>query len=216
MRHIALPTPLRPSAGAMYSTRQHPSGFNTQTGLTNNFGGGLFAAQAVINSATAQHLQIGFELADLPQSTTFASLFDQYRIEKVLLRFKARNNAVAVFNTASPNGAVPTAAVVKDLDDASALTSLTQYLEYDSMESFSGEEDMVVEIDPSVTPAVYAGGAFSGYAIEQSSKLWLDIANTSIPHYGVKIGLGGLTATTTSSWVWDITAEYIVSFRNTR
>ena len=121
-----------------------------------------------------------------------------------------------VFNTASPNGAVPTGYVVVDRDDATALTSTTDALQYDNAESFNGTEDFTVDVIPSVTPAVFASGAFSGYSTAPCNALWLDIANTSIPNYGIKGHIGPLSATTSSSWAWDITAEYIVSFRKTR
>ena len=166
--------------------------------------------------ATPVNIAIGTTLADFAGYASYAAIFDQYRIREVLVRIKARNNAVSVFNTASPNGAVPTAYIVRDLDDGTALSAVIDALQYDNCQTFNGQEDCVVRYQPAVTPAVYGGGAFSGYAVERSDKLWLDIANTTIPHYGLKIEIGPLTATTTSSWVWDITAEAIVEFQNTR
>lgn len=215
MPYVGLRIPKGPSPGAQMTTRQFASTFGVQTALS-NVGGSASPAQLIQNSATAVFFALAFQLSDLPQSGTFAALWDRYRFEKVKLHFKARNNAIFVANTASPNGAVPTGYVVVDRDDSTALTSTTDALQYENVESFNGTEDFTVEIVPSITPAVFASGAFSGYGTVPSNSMWLDIANTSIPQYGVKGHVGPLSATTSSSWVWDITAEYIVSFAKVR
>lgn len=213
MRVHTLPRPLGPHPGAALTLKQMPTTFGVQVGLS-NVGGSSAPANLIQNSAVFFNTVIAFQLSDLPNVSSFAALFDQYRIDKVLLRVKSRNNAVFVANTASPNGAVPTAYAVRDIDDSSTLSVLGDYLSYDTCLTFNGEEDFVIELTPSITKATYASLAFSGYTVERPC--WLDIANTSIPHYGVKIGVGGLTASTSSSWAWDITAEYIVSFMNSR
>ncbi len=213
LRMHSLPCDLKPYKGAKLTLRQMASTFGVQSGLT-GVGGSSSAAQLVQNGSTTVNVAIGFQLSDLPQVSTLSAFFDQYRLDKVLLRFKSRNNAVFIANTASPNGGVPTGYAVRDLDDASALSVTSDYLQYESCETFNGEDDFVICLTPACTPAVFSGGAFSGYSVKQP--MWLDIANTSIPHYGVKIGIGPLTVSTTQSWVWDVTAEYIVSFKNVR
>lgn len=212
MRLHSLHRPLKPWRGAQLTLKMQPSTFTTSSGLT-NVGGGSGPAQFVINSSSVANAALAFNAADLAGFSTLASLFDQYRLDKVLIRLKARSNAVAVQNIASPNASVPSCYIVRDLDDATALTTVSEYLEYDTCETFSGTEDVVCSLVPAITKAVWSG-AFSGYTVEKPG--WLDMANTSIPHYGIKFGGSGLTATTTSSWVWDITAEYIVSFLNSR
>lgn len=209
----ALPKPLHSGSIARY--RMLASTFGVQTGLS-NVGGASSPGQLIQNSATPLAAVIGAQLSDFAGYSSFAAIFDQYRIKEILVRIKARSNAVSVFNTASPNGSVPTAYIVRDLDDATALGAVSDALQYDNCQTFNGEEDCVVRYTPAVTPAVYGGGAFSGYAVEQASKMWLDIANVTIPHYGLKLVVGGLTASTTSSWAWDITAEAIIEFQNTR
>jgi hypothetical protein len=193
----------------------HSNTFGVQTGLS-NVGGSGGPGQMIQNSATILNVAIGTQLSDFAGYSSYAAIYDQYRIKEVLIRFKSRNNAVSVFNTASPNGGVPTAYIVRDLDDATALSTPSEALEYDTVHTFNGEEDCVVRYDPAVTPAVYSGGAFSGYGVTKSDSMWLDMANVNIPHYGIKVSIGGLTSSTTSSWCWDVTAEAIVEFQNTR
>ena len=210
-----LRAPKGPMSGAQFTIRQMPQTFGVQTGLS-NVGGSSSAAQLIQGGSSAVYFAIAFQLSDLTQVSTLAALFDQYRMERVKVHFKSRNNAVSVFNTASPNGGVPTAYLVVDRDDATALTSMSDPLQYDNVVSFNGEEDATVELVPSVTPAVFSSGAFSGYSTQPANSTWIDIANTSVPTYGIKGAIGPLTVSVTSSWVWDVTAEYIVSFRKTR
>ncbi len=210
-----LRSPQGPMSGASFSTRQMAATFGVQSGLS-NVGGTSAAAQLIQNGATNVYFAMAFQLSDLTQANTFSALFDQYRFERVRVHIRSRNPNAFLANTASPNGAMPTAYVVVDRDDATALTALSDTYQYDNVISFSGCDSIYVDLVPSVTPAVFASGAFSGYSTRDSDGLWLDIANTSIPNYGIKGAIGVLTVSTTSSWVWDIVAEYVVSFRKTR
>jgi hypothetical protein len=206
--------PKGPHPGAIFSTRQMASTFNTQSGLS-NVGGSGGVAQLIQNSATAVYVAIGFRLDDLGQASTFSALFDQYKIDKVHLRFTTRNPAVAVFNVASPNGGVPLGYCTADRDDATAPTSIDQVRQYDLCKGFTGTSSFDIEMEVRPTQALYAAGAFSGYNT-MDVEPWIDVANTDVPHYGVKLAIGALTATVTSSWCWDIEAHYYVSFRNPR
>jgi len=206
--HLFRNPPQRPFPGARYSTRQMTETFGTSTGITGN--------AIVQGGATGVFGAIAFQLSDLANSITFASLFDQYRFEKVRLYIRARTNAASVFNTASPNAAVPRVFIVIDRDDNTAPTAVTDLMQYDTVATFTGHEDCVIDLVPNLTPAVFASGAFSGYSSLPSNSAWIDIANTAVPMYGVKFGVTGLTVSSTSSWIWDITAEYVVSFKNTR
>jgi len=206
--HSFRPPPSRPLPGAKFSTRQLTETFGNSTGLSGN--------SIQQNGPTGVYGAVAFQLSDLANSSTFSSLFDQYRIERIRLYIRARTNAASVFNTASPNAAVPRAFIVIDRDDNSAPTAITDLMQYDSVATFTGHEDCVVDLVPNLTPAVFSGGAFSGYSSVPSSSMWIDIANTSVPVYGVKFGITGLTTSTSSSWYWDLTAEMVVSFKNTR
>jgi len=95
--------PLRPYAGANYTTTQLVPSFSVSTGVTFS-AGSSFITQS---GATALLGQVAFTMADLAQLSSFAALFDQYRVEKIKLRIQSRNNAVDVANTASPNNTVP-------------------------------------------------------------------------------------------------------------
>lgn len=212
-----LKSPQGPYPGAQLTVRQLAHGFGTSSGISNSgYGASMGAGQLILNSPTTLYFAAGFNLADLPQATTYTALFDQYRIEKVKLHFLPRSNAISVFNTASPNAAVPVGYLIVDRDDASAPVSVSEVQQFDNAIAFTGRHYACAELVPSITPASYASGAFSGYLVKDSDSSWIDAANTTVTSYGVKGCISGLTTSTTSSWVWDIIAEYIVSFRKVR
>lgn len=203
-----MPAPGGPAPGAAFTTVQYCNSFNTSTNVSN----------ALINQtgATPVYGVIAFRLDDFSQASTFSSMFDQYRIEEVHLRFRSRNSNVQMFAIASPNQAVPQLQVAIDRDDSTAWSSTDTPKEYDNMVQVSGFDSVDVILEPSITPSVFAAGAFSGYGVAGSRDYWLDMANTDVPHYGVKFMITALQATTTSNWGWDVEAWVKASFRNTR
>lgn len=204
-----MPRPPRgPSPGALLTTRQFASNFTVSTNVSSG----------VITQAgsTAVLGAIAFTLADLPQVSTFSSMFDQYRFEKVKLRFFTRNSYVTTRASNSPNQALPLVFVAIDRDDSSAPSLLSDLQQYDNCVCAPATTSVDVDLVPSITPSVFASGAFSGYEVKRSDQVWIDIANTSVPNYGVKFGITALQVSSTDTWAWDVQAWYTVSFRNTR
>lgn len=203
-----MPTPKGPLTDAALSIIQQVDTFGVSTGVSSStiYQGG---ATEVVGA-------IAFQLSDLDQVSTLSALFDQYRIDRVLLRISTKNQNVNLAQIASPNQAYPTMRVVCDFDDATAPASTSDLQQYDSCTDLGPGNSMDIVIEPAVTKAVYASGAFSGYTVESSSDQWLDIANTSVPHYGVKFAVAALQASATYSYQWTVSAWYTVSFRNTR
>jgi len=196
-----------------FKTRQMVGLFNSSTAVAGS--SGVFGPTISQTGATAVYGQLAFELQDLDQVSSFTSLFDQYRIDKVHVIFRTRNPGTFVANTSTANQGIPSVLVVIDRDDATVLTSLAAAREYDNVTEFSAEQSCSVMLEPSVTPAMYAVGSFSGYAVARTG-IWLDAANTNIPHYGLKFVITALNSSTTSSWFWDIECYYYLSFRNVR
>lgn len=178
-------------------------------------GTGVFAPLTA--ATTAQYYAFSFALQDLDQVTTFSSLFDQYKFLEVQFCLIPRSNAVD-YNAkavATPANAVnPFMYVVVDRDDSVLPTTIAQLSQYDNCQicnSFTGIE---IQLKPSITPSIWAGGVFSGYSI--SSPKYLDISNTTVPHYGIKVGIQPLQVGSTQVIAWDIQLRYKVSFRNVR
>lgn len=204
-----MPRPDGPAPGAMLTTVQMVNSFGDSTGVTS----GLITQ----NAPTALFGQIAFTVGDLPQISSFSNLFDQYRIEEIHLRLRSHNPAAFNADQSSTNYADPYMSVVVDRDDGTNPSSMAMLQDYDNQVVVQGSDSVDLVLEPSITPAVFATGSFSGYAIEKSAGgMWLDMANTSIPHYGVKFGVIPLATSTTSIWQWEVTSWYKVSFKNIR
>lgn len=207
--------PRGPTQGALMSTRQMVIGqFAQQTSVTTASGQGNYILQ---NGSTAVLGQISFCLADLSQVTTFSSMFDRYRIDKVKLRFASRNPAASPFNVASPNNTVPQVYIAVDRDDSTAPASTAVLTEYDNSLVVPGTCSFDLDLIPSVVSTIAnASSTATSSVIRRSDEEWLDIAATTIPHFGVKFGITALAVSTSSNWYFDIEAWYYVSFKNVR
>jgi len=206
-------TPERPFGGkANYTTVQMIDAFAINTNV--NSGAGTYAPALVATTASNLYFAIAFSLQDLGQVAQLTAVFDQYRFDKVELKFVPESNAVTVQQVASPNNVLPSLWVVLDYDDSTAPASLAAVLQYDNVEACIYGEGLMVEVAPSNTVALYASGAFSGYQVQKAQ--WTDCANTAVAHYGVKGAVSELTALSTQTCTWRIFAKYYVSFRNTR
>jgi hypothetical protein len=168
------------------------------------------------SGSTDVFASVAFALADIPNIASLGALFDQYRIERVQYRLRTKNPGVFIANQASPNYGTPNMLVAVDRDDNTAPTTLLEIQQYDNCVSLSAQDSLDIVFEPSITPTLFAGGAFSGYSVEDSDEVWIDMANTGVPHYGLKIGISALVASTTQRFDWDVTAIYKVSFLNTR
>jgi len=100
-----------------------------------------------------------------------------------------------------------------DFDDLIVPTSMAYVREYDNVQSVSyGDGSLKLTLEPSYTPSVYTGGAFSGYIVQRSD--WLDAVSPNVPHFGLKGVITSLTALSTQTCFWNIHCKYYVSFRN--
>jgi len=144
-----------------------------------------------------------FQLSDMSRAVALAANFDQYCVHTVIANFDPQ---MAPGSTITPG--VFASAI--DFDSAVVPTGPGQLEEYFSYLSMNMAPGTVQEriIQPCVTPALYSGSAvFSGYAVARS---WIDSANTSVPHFGVKYAYVGSSGNMTIKVVYT----YIIGFRN--
>lgn len=140
-----------------------------------------------VPNGTAMDAGINFRLDRTPGNAELSTLFDQYRIVKAVVRIMARQG---------PGGATGNVTNVADLymgryfgvedpDDALPPGSTNTLMQYNKVKQARWNEDMVFTVYPhvnidSATTAVGAGDFMS------VKSPWLDMANTSVQHYGLK------------------------------
>ncbi len=169
----------------------------------------LLSKGVVTSTSAAEGLYAyQFALADLSEVSSFTSIFDQYRINRIDLLVRPLTNPSTTANVSVPYAF---AYVVTDLDDAATLASASLSLNYQNCSILSPGQSHARHFVPHVLIS-----AFDGAAAFASSKAapWIDCANTNVVHYGAKISITQSTSTLISSWyVW--TRDY-VEFRCVR
>ncbi len=205
-----MPDPQGPIGKACLSMTQYVGGDNMT----------LATGSAVVGSLLRQSSNAdvfagySFALADISNISAISTLFDKYRIDRVHFRLRSRNPALFMMNQTSPNYSATAPLLIVDRDDGAAPTTLSSLKQYANTQVFSACDSIDVVFEPSITPAVYSGGVFSGYAVQTDPEGWLDMVNTTIPHYGIKVGIPALVTSTTSRLDWDVEAWYTVSFKD--
>lgn len=147
-----------------------------------------------------------FQLNDLAQASTFSSMFDQYRLDKVIVHFIPLYVQTPV-NSAGysfPNW------IAIDYDDVSLPSSRATMQEYENVHLFAPYKKFSIAIKPRVAVAAY-GGTFTSYANE--GDCWIDLGSPLTQHYGLK---GSMGATSTGAQLWVVQVESFWSFRSVR
>lgn len=192
------------------TAKQYVGLLNISTGLgTASSGGNItnYFAQGV----TAQSFAIGFAVKDVPQIAQWAALFDRYKIVKVKLTFKPQFNVSDLRTDTTNLGYAQTLLTTLDYDDIIAPASLDYLRDYQSCRDHGFYKTFSIELKPRIAVGAYAAGVFGSY---MNTTGWIDMASTSVEHYGIKgVVSPGLIATLQC---WTIEAEYIIDFKNIR
>lgn len=145
-----------------------------------------------------------FTLNDVPNSTDFTNLYDEYRIDKVQITWYP--DTQQTLTTAGQGNT--TCLTVLDYDDATA-ANLLALEQYESCQSHSSIRPFSRTVIPRFAKAVYAG-AFTSFS---SGTGWVDTASSAVQHYGIKIAIPIQVGTANS---YTPIAKYWMSFRRTR
>jgi len=160
-------------------------------------------------TAAAQTFQYNFQLANLDNLTAFQSLFDQYRIDAIRFSLIPDNNAIPIENPA--NTTLVQVYNVIDYDDSTALVSAAAAKQYDNCAIVEPAESLCRTFQPRLAVATYSG-VFTSFGNLRPQ--WLDMASTTVQHYGVKQYIPAITVGQTFTQSWKVQIEYWVSFRS--
>lgn len=140
-----------------------------------------------------------FTLADVPNSSSYTSVFDQYWIKSV----EALLVPNLTENTTFGGGPGILVSAV-DFDDANTPTLLSDVSNHDNAIESSGTTMQYHKFSPCYAKAVYSG-AFTSFA---SDRGWIDCASPSVQHYGIKYALTATSAVFTVSILARLTVRF--------
>jgi hypothetical protein len=137
-----------------------------QTSVDTNF--------ALSTSAITEQNQ-SFQLVNTAIAASIAGLYDQYAIFAVYIRVSSTG-----LPASSGSGRIITAL---DYDNVANLGSIATLLGYSTSTDTSSIEVQERYVEPCNAPALYNGSAFSAFG---QDRMWVDCANTGVPHYGLR------------------------------
>jgi hypothetical protein len=156
------------------------------------------------NGAVTALYARAFTSADILQFSSFATIFDQYKIE--MLELWLTPYGVGTVPGYTGGGKFVT---VVDYDDANAPTSLQSLQEYQNAVTTRFTDGHYIKFRPHIAEAAY-GGAFTQFLNRPSD--WIDCGSTGVQHYGLKLAMDITPAT--GDVKMDLSTRLTVSFRN--
>jgi hypothetical protein len=146
-----------------------------------------FSTSTTLTTFTA----LNFQLNNFGNASNFSGVFDQYRLRMVEVTLYPSVDQNPTGTTGLLHSAI-------DYDDSNALTSITQILDYQNVVITRGDEVQKRTFIPHAAVAAYAA-AFTSFANETSP--WIDAANLTVQHYGIKYANTASTSVNTFSVV---------------
>lgn len=163
----------------------------------------------ITNSTLDQNLVYQFKLSDLPNSTELTNLYDQYKIKSINLKI-VPNYAV---NTVGGGVSVPPVHSVLDFSDATALTGITDYMQYSTYKMTRGLSMHKRFLYP--RQLEYALDQTTGTsALADVSNKWVRSESPNINHLGCKVLIPGSVGS--PSFTYSVFATYYVLLKQNK
>lgn len=153
-----------------------------------------------------------FSLSDLPVVSDFASLYDQYKLNFVILKIRLYNTPDAQSGFINSSN-YPTLYYVKDYDDDSIPTSLNQLREHGDCQTrvLRPNAYTYIKLKPRLLSPIYVSALSTTYAPIRARPI--DFAQTTTPHYGMKFAIDNFT---NINMLVDMQADYYFTCYGTR
>lgn len=155
-----------------------------------------------LNSYSFNLTQVGGNLA------AFNQLYDQYKINKVAITFVPKFNSSDIDAAGTTGGNLAMVATALDYDDNSIPLSFGEVLERQNAKLHRTK--MITRVLKPCVNFNVSTGITAGVSTKQSP--WLDTNATTVPHFGVKLGITGVQV----QQDYDIIVKYYLSFRQVR
>lgn len=164
---------------------------------------------------------LSFSLSQVPGSTEFTTLFDQYMIKGVRVNFQPLlTEGIASSLSGSTNvWGFPKMSTVIDYDDTTVPATEDVLLQYGSLKQTGSFKEHTRYFKPKVRIASFDSGAAVTANVVKGNQ-WIDVANPNVPHYGLKVfhpgPIASGTPVTSSSIAYSIYATVYIACKNVR
>ena len=175
----------------------------------------LFGNDNISQVAAAQNIVTYFTLQMCGNSGQITSLYDVYRIRKIVFKMYPQINFVASPDTAAAAAASGCVATLVDTDDAIALANLADYMQYDSckVQNCHSMRPIIRTIYPKTSGLTYDGATVVGSSVANTQ--WIDCGVPGARYYGVKIFVEPRASAGTAQ-VWRTFADIYLECKDVR
>lgn len=156
-----------------------------------------------------------FQLSDLPNASEFTTLFDSYRIMGVKMKLVPCFSNSDIVDTAAVPGYnihIPNVHTVIDYDDVTALSAVTDYMQYDTYKMTRGNKIVKVFCKPRPQASMNVSGA-AALAAQESRYRWIDCNQASVYYFGIKVGY---ESTGVAGPFYQVYFTYYLQFKSVR
>ena len=170
-------------------------------------------------AASATGMFNTFALSKMKQHTDYASIFEFYRIDKVVATFRYKGGNAAVSNVQANwlqpvNESNPVLYFKVDHNDITADTLATMK---DSMKTkthmFTNDKpEFSIQLKPAIQSEMYRSSVTTAYTPKWGQ--WIPTVDKEVPHYGLKAYAIGFKDAQWNPGSLEVTFKYYVSFKN--
>lgn len=154
-----------------------------------------------------------FKLDDLDNSSSLSGVFDLYRINAVVLRFWPITNNYVTPVTGIPNANIPTLQWATDYTDATAPSTPAVLSRFANLHSVQWNKPISIKLRPAVVSELYRSATTTAYTPKW--KQWIDHQYPTVPHYGIKGAITGISANMTVGY-FKYMATYYISLKGSK
>lgn len=125
----------------------------------------------------------GFAMNALPGVTDFTTLYDQYKVTHIQLRFHLRIEPGA---QVAADASYPRLFYITDHDDLTPPSSIDDIRQNSrcKVRVLQPNKEIIVNFKPSILTVMYQSALASGYTPAYNK--WVGMSNTVLPYYGLK------------------------------
>lgn len=140
----------------------------------------------------------------------FTSLYDQYKIKKIVWQLVPKFNGSDLQQGASLGGEQPMVVTCIDYDDSNNPANIGELMQRQNCKIQRAGKIITRTFRPSCNFVIDAATG----GLSQKTSPWLDVQNITIPHYGLKLGIQGMPTGTEANF--DVIVKYYLAFKQVR
>lgn len=175
------------------------------------------AETSLNNSAVAiTPFSVEFRLVDCINFSTYTTLFDQYRINKIVftatpVKTQVVNRPYDDSTTAGAILSIPRMTMVIDRDDSALPTTFEEVYQRPNSRTKLATRKFTWVFRPTKLGMVYRSATTTGYKVD-FGRDFIDCGDSDTPHYGLKGVLEA--ASPNEAYTYRLESKFYISFKN--